>query len=259
MQEMISFSGGRSSAYMTNEILKGGREDRIVCFCNTGKENDATLDFVNNCDQLWGGNTVVWLEYNPDVPEKFSIVNYETAHRTADELKLSPFEKLILAKQFVPNPFVRFCTQELKVRTIKHYLLSIGWEHWTNVVGIRYDEPRRWMRMKTTDTKERWDITMPMVSWRVTIKEVHEFWDNMPFTLELAQEEGNCDYCFLKGKSKIKTLIKRNPEGVRWWIRMEKLTGGTFHKNYSYTELLEFIERSPELFDVDDSVDCFCG
>lgn len=259
MSEMISFSGGRSSAYMTNELLNYSRDNRVVCFCNTGKENDATLDFVNKCDLLWGGNTVVWLEFNPDVPEKFSIVNYETAHRTNDESKLSPFEKLIISKQFCPNPFARFCTQELKVRTIKHYLLSIGWEHWTNIVGIRYDEPRRWMRMKTVETKERWEVEMPMVAWRTVKADVNDFWKKMPFDLQLLPEEGNCDFCFLKGKNKIKSLIKRNPDGVKWWIRMEKLTGGQFHKNYSFETLLRFINASPELFDIDDTIDCFCN
>jgi len=49
MEEVLSFSGGRSSALMTIERLKANN-DSVVIFANTGKENEATLKFVNDCD-----------------------------------------------------------------------------------------------------------------------------------------------------------------------------------------------------------------
>ena len=45
----ISFSGGRTSAYMLHEIIKAnnGLPSRaVVAFQNTGKEMPQTLDFV---------------------------------------------------------------------------------------------------------------------------------------------------------------------------------------------------------------------
>ncbi len=50
---VISFSGGRTSAYMLWRILRahGGAlpDDVVVCFANTGREMSATLDFVREC------------------------------------------------------------------------------------------------------------------------------------------------------------------------------------------------------------------
>jgi hypothetical protein len=80
---------------MTEELLKDDRvrDNCIVSFQNTGKENDATLDFLHSCELRWKdlyGVEMIWLEYDPDQELKFQVVNYETAHRTGDESKPPP-------------------------------------------------------------------------------------------------------------------------------------------------------------------------
>ena len=55
---MISFSGGRTSAYMTERLLRELPPDQvIVCFANTGKEEPETLEFVRRCDEHWKNTT----------------------------------------------------------------------------------------------------------------------------------------------------------------------------------------------------------
>jgi 3'-phosphoadenosine 5'-phosphosulfate sulfotransferase (PAPS reductase)/FAD synthetase len=53
----ISFSGGRTSAYMLWKVLQahGGKlpDEAIVLFANTGKEDEATLQFVKDCEVNW--------------------------------------------------------------------------------------------------------------------------------------------------------------------------------------------------------------
>ena len=51
----ISFSGGRTSAYMLWRVLQAHDmslpNDVKVIFCNTGKEHEATLDFVRDIEK----------------------------------------------------------------------------------------------------------------------------------------------------------------------------------------------------------------
>ncbi|HBO79850.1 MAG TPA: Nin-like protein, partial [Cupriavidus sp.] len=66
----ISFSGGRTSAYMLWRVLQansGLPADTVVCFANTGKEVEATLRFVRDCATHWHV-PVHWLEYQPEAP-----------------------------------------------------------------------------------------------------------------------------------------------------------------------------------------------
>ena len=58
----VSFSGGRTSAYMCWWLLKNKSDeyDFIFVFANTGQEHEKTLEFVNECDKRFGLN-LVWL------------------------------------------------------------------------------------------------------------------------------------------------------------------------------------------------------
>lgn len=232
---VIQNSGGRSSAYMTERLLQDEKykNNCIILFQNTGKENDATLDFVNECDRRWQalyGKQIYWLEYNPDSEKKFDIVDFFTAHRTADITKKSPFEKLIKKRKFLPNRVARFCTQDLKIRISKYFMLSLGYKHWKSCIGIRYDEPRR--HNSKVDLKERFENFMPMIEWKTTKEDVNNFWKQMPFDLQLKPHEGNCDLCFLKGAGKKRQIIREHPEKADWWIKMENEIGATFRKDF---------------------------
>lgn len=59
---LISFSGGRTSAYMTKLIMDKQIKllndfKPFVVFANTGCEHPKTLEFVQKCDEVfnWGG------------------------------------------------------------------------------------------------------------------------------------------------------------------------------------------------------------
>jgi len=250
---MVSFSGGRSSAYMTDMLLKRlPVEDTVVCFANTGKEEPETLEFVHACDRHWGG-IVHWLEYDPVT--KFREVTYETASRRGE-----PFTGLIDKRKYLPNVVQRFCTQDLKIRPIKWFMMGLGHRYWTNVVGIRYDEPGRWSKVRGIAEKEGWDTWLPLVDWKVTKPMVLEYWKGMPFDLQMEHYQGNCDLCFLKGRNKIKRLLTEHPEKADWWIEQEQKVGGSFRKDLPLAKFLDAIRKAPTLFDYEDpDVECFCN
>lgn len=66
----ISFSGGETSAYMAQRLIKecNKTHEIITLFANTGEEAEETLEFVDKCDREFGLN-VIWLEadVNPEL------------------------------------------------------------------------------------------------------------------------------------------------------------------------------------------------
>lgn len=269
---VISFSGGRTSAYMLWRVMQahGGvlPPQSIVCFANTGKEEEATLKFVNDCAINWGVD-IHWLEFR-DNEQKFERVTYETASRNGQ-----PFEALIRKRKFLPNPIARFCTVELKVRTMHRYLKSIGIDEALNMIGIRADEQRRLNKIKNNDYGNDWPKIAPLGPAGVTKEHVGEFWRNQSFDLELPNingvtYHGNCDLCYLKGAQQIMKLVAEKPERAIWWAKMETLVqtsdsaygdGGRFRKDRPrYADILKFAENQGDMFGFDDnSIECFCG
>jgi len=61
---LISFSGGRTSAMMTRLLLTHpmyADREKVVLFANTGREDEATLQFVKDCDDHMSFQTI-WVE-----------------------------------------------------------------------------------------------------------------------------------------------------------------------------------------------------
>ena len=214
---LISFSGGRTSGFMLKKILDAYNgtlpEDLYVVFANTGKEMPQTLDFVRDCSDKWDCK-IHWLEL--EISDERPVyrtkeVNYETASRKGE-----PFEALIQRRKMLPNPVMRMCTQELKMNVMKRFMKDKGHKEWTNVVGLRYDEPRRVAKQNRQNDADinAWDSVCPLYQDKITVKEILEFWQKNNFDLKLTSENGqttagNCDLCYLKGT---KTLTKINKE-----------------------------------------------
>lgn len=268
---LISFSGGRTSAFLLKQILDahGGAlpPDVHVAFANTGKERPETLDFVRECAERWNVR-IRWVEYrtpsreevtglvhlpavraalvemeatlggpgrrtdkqrakirrevlraairSPQAAINFREVTWETASRRGE-----PFAAIIRRRNFVPNPVTRFCTQELKIRAMKNFMQSLGYAHWTNVLGIRADEPHRLAKVRNGVRNECYEVTMPLVADGITKPAINAWWSAQPFDLRLRPWEGNCDLCFLKGWAKRVRIARDNPELVDWWAEAE--------------------------------------
>jgi len=244
---IINFSGGRTSAYMAKRLIDEGGE-YLVSFQNTGKEMPQTLDFINECDKRWNLN-IVWLEYR--FGNHFEVVNYETASRDG-----RPFDEAIAhKKQFLPNQRLRYCTSFLKIDTLRRYLKSIGVNDYTSFNGIRYDEPRRWNKIKDS----KFDVELPLVQWKTTKADVLNWWKEQQFDLMVNEPYGNCDGCFLKGKGKLAIIAKEKPELFDWWIKHEEKSNGTFKKEISYQQLKDKSIAQQGMFDGDPSFECFCN
>lgn len=263
----ISFSGGRTSAYMLWRVLQSNEglpDDAIVCFANTGKEEEATLEFVRDCAEYWQV-PITWLEFR-DTEDRFEVVTFETASRNGE-----PFEALIRKRNYLPNPVTRFCTIDLKIRPIGRYLLSLGMADTKteaenmSMIGMRADEQRR--AAKIAD-KSR----IPLVTAGITKEDVGAFWRAQPFDLGLPNNNGvtmhgNCDLCFLKGGAQILSLIAEKPARAVWWAGMEALalaskpSGAVFRSDRpNYASMAQFANDQADMFDKnEEAIACFCG
>jgi len=211
---LISFSGGETSAYMLQYILRNYPNHNIkIVFANTGEENEATLIFAKRCQQYFNCE-IIWLEYER---LSFKIVDFETAYRSHDPIEIEnkwqnhPFRKYI-SHFGIPNQQNKTCTRDLKEYIINRYLSSIGWtdSKYTKAIGIRIDEIDRLGKL--------W---YPLAMLGITKPMINQFWNKMPFRLELKGYEGNCKTCWKKSIRKLVTIARENPSRFDFFKQME--------------------------------------
>jgi 3'-phosphoadenosine 5'-phosphosulfate sulfotransferase (PAPS reductase)/FAD synthetase len=209
----------------------------------------------------------VWLEYRPG--SEFAIVDFDSLSRNGE-----PFEAVIAQRSgTLPNPRSRYCSSELKTRTMHRYLRSIGWDEWETLIGIRADEPRRVAKFRFNphpETKSEY-VRIPLADAFVTAKEVGDFWRSQPFDLELPNNNGktmhgNCDLCFLKPSAQVFSLIAEKPERAVWWAKQEANARATADGRFfridrpSYAEMARFAADQRNIFDPnEEAISCFCG
>lgn len=267
---LISFSGGRTSAYMLWRILQahGGMlpADVHVCFANTGKEREETLRFVHECATRWGVR-VRWLEWRAGAgattEDRFEEVGFNSASRDGE-----PLRAIFRRKKYLPNAVTRFCTAEAKIATMTQFMLAQGYERWTNVVGLRADEPHRLLKQvfRNMQGKERWRSVCPLAVAGVIKRHVMRFWLGanqwgtdrrypLPqgFDLGLDDHDGNCDACMLKGFGVLAHIERKTPGTLDWWIAEEDELGATFVTEYTYREIQRLAQSSAELPGIDAS------
>lgn len=243
---LISFSGGRTSAFMTRLLTTHAefkKRELLVVFANTGKEFEATLEFVNECDKRWNLN-VVWLE--ADVTQEkgigttFRIVNFETASRQGE-----PFERVI-SKYGVPNKQFPHCTRELKQMPIKKYMQSLGYTDWHTSVGIRSDEPHRLNRGNDSNFINPF---FPLAGELISVDNafIRNWWARQDFDLKLKDYQSNCDLCWKKSKRKRLTLLSENSSVADWWAKMELEYGNGYQfdqrEGLTIQELVELAKQ----------------
>lgn len=275
----VSFSGGRTSAYMAYWMLNNlaDKYELVFVFANTGQEHEETLRFVNECDKAWSLG-VVWIEAVIHKGERkgctHKIVSYETAARKGE-----PFEAVI-EKYGIPNPDYPHCNRELKLNPIFSYKRSLGLKTSHKMaIGIRSDEMDR-MAGDTSDT----GAFYPLISMNPTTKEeVRHWWAEQDFDLNIPEHMGNCVTCWKKSDRKLMTIAKHEVERFEFFARMEsehKDTGAgdaqrVFFRKHktaldiiatSKTPFVEFADHMPELqldmlgFDINTlDIEASCG
>ena len=232
MVKVYNISGGRTSGLMVAENYQQGD---LVIFCDTGREHPKTYKFLHDFE-AFENIPIIWLKYD------------------------GGFTKLIKKRKMIPNIMMRFCTIELKIKTARRYLRSLGITQYQNFIGFRYDEQKR-----IYNYKEHWktvQTSFPLNDAKITKPMVLDYWRNKPYDLETPPILGNCDLCFLKGKNAIIQILREQPELADKWIEDEKIVNATYINGISYSKMLELSKRpyfkQQSLFDLEPSFNCSC-
>lgn len=209
MKKVVSFSGGRTSAYLCYLMIeKYGRDNVDFIFLDTGAEHPKTYEFIKNVNLNFQINlTCIRTDFRKlGVGNSFKIIDINSL-----SFDLKPYSGL-LKKYGVPE--LGFgCTKDLKERLFKKYCDNKygkqGYETW---LGIRTDEPKRLSLKKgirylaEISDFEKEDV----LSW----------WSGQPFDLEIPEWLGNCVFCPKKSNLKLAAAQRDEPELYIKWLDM---------------------------------------
>lgn len=227
---VVAFSGGESSAKALELVLNKFSKTHkiIVCFCNTGEEDEETFIFSKKIQEYFNVD-IVWLEY--ESKRGFNIVDFETAYRITDweeenEYPNHPFHKWVIDYGLPQYP-ERTCTREMKERTITRYLSSIGAmpRMCVRVVGIRFDE----IAKRKPDPKQYYPLILAGVTKR-SLNRYFEF--EMPFRLNLESYLGNCGVCISKSIRNLCTIARKVPRKFKFFKFLSDKYGYGEHTYY---------------------------
>lgn len=241
MQRVINFSGGKTSAFMTIQEYKEGD---LVIFCDTGREHPKTYKFIND------------FEAHENIP----IIRLK--YKNSDD----PFDQLLKDRDYkrIPYRMNRFCTDELKIKTARRYLVSLGIKKYINKIGFRFDEELRVKRhiekIKSVKT------VFPLYESKIDKQQINDFWSKKPYNLEIPSILGNCTLCFMKGKNAIMAILREYPELAIPWINDEenakKHFGHQYIKGISIKQLSEIAQnnlfKDYNLNEIKPAFDCAC-
>lgn len=222
---IVSCSFGKSSMFMANWLIENKSDiyDLHFLFANTGREMEETLIFGDKCQKHFGIN-LIWLEadINPKkgIGPRHKIVNFKTASRNGE-----PFESLI-KKEGIPNIKRAMCTDRLKTQVMRSWMRENGFLKRgycaPTAIGMRADEPKR--NNPDSPVAKRYNLVYPLSHWidgGIDKQDVNDFWEQMPFNLEIEDYQGNCITCFKKSDKKLLRIAKENPEYFSWNSKME--------------------------------------
>lgn len=215
MHNVVSFSGGRTSAYLVykiEEMRKSGEIENVdYIFMDTGAEHPKTYEFIKKCVDHFGID-LTCLRTKVD-PERGVGTSYTVVSIDECKCDLKPW-RAYAEKYGVPQVPFADCTKELKITPYEKYVKEkYGKDGYITWLGIRADEPKR----LTPKDNIRY---LAEISDFEKI-DIFNWWKRQPFDLEIESEWlGNCVFCLKKGISRVALAVRDEPELAKEWSEL---------------------------------------
>lgn len=212
MHHVVSFSGGRTSAYlvylMEQKRIHEGWDVHYV-FMDTGAEHPMTYRFVREVVKFWDIPLIVLrAKINPELGVGVTFEEFTPADIQTHKMPtLKPFIDMV-KKYGTPYTGGAFCTERLKLQPFKKYCDErFGRGEYTTWIGIRADEPRR--------LKEREGMRYLAELSDFDKDDVIDWWCGQPFDLQINEHLGNCVFCIKKSTPKLGLATQQERGAMR--------------------------------------------
>lgn len=210
MKKVVSFSGGRTSAYLCYLMKEKFRDEVDFVYMDTGAEHPKTYEFIKNVNRAFDLN-LTCLRTDFDTPlgkgNKYFVVGI-------DDIKadLKPFSEM-MGKYGTPYVGGMFCTDRMKLVPFTKYCNDkYGKGNYETWLGIRADEPKRLSKKK--------GIRYLAEISDFDKQDVLRWWSNQAFDLEIPEHLGNCVFCPKKSNLKLAAAQRDEPEVYLNWLDM---------------------------------------
>ena len=214
MKKVVSFSGGRTSAYLcTIMIDKFGRDNVDFIYMDTGAEHPKTYEFIKNVNKIFDLNLICLRgDFNQPLGKghTYNVVDIESIQHD-----LGPFTEMV-KKYGTPSTAGKWCTSRMKQEIHDMYCDDhYGKENYETWIGIREDEPRRLGNIgKSQFIRYMAEIT------NADKQEVISWWDGKSYDLGIPEWLGNCVFCFKKSNLKLAAAQRDEPTLYSDWLDM---------------------------------------
>jgi len=257
---VASWSGGKDSTFMVDQLLRNGDPLDLIVFSNTGYEFDLMYEYINKVKEFWeiryGANVVL---LNPEEEGRAIWSKWAEGAFTRGQHKGKP-------RGFPFSIGMSWCTRELKVNPMKKFIAEkFPDKKVFHYVGIAYDEPKR-------ISEDDENLLYPIYDWGIIEKEVEEILVDREMHNPLYNHFSRTG-CYLCPKQNLKSLFKLWKFYPKEWQEMKDLAdryekmGAAIIKirNYTVQELeekfkdLELKGKEPENNREEDlEIGCFC-
>ena len=241
---LASVSGGKDSTAMCLYLKEQGIEYRALHF-DTGWEHPATVEYLRDVLPRYIGPIEVHSR-EPDLDDE------REAYAVELEAMLgwrSPFVRWTLRKAYFPRRMGRWCTQELKIYTVRGVMRA---EHEAgrlpvNVVGIRAAELQARAKLPERELSTTLDcmVWRPLIAWTERdVIDIHHRHGVPPNPLYLrGSRRVGCWPCIMAGKTDLRAL---DEDRIRIIERLESIVGVLQEKRAA--DKGETLEYTPHLF-----------
>lgn len=209
MKKVVSFSGGRTSAYLCHLMVERfGRENVDFVFMDTGFEHPNTYDFVKEVDTAFGLNLICLRgDFSRQLGDGvgFSVVDINQCKQD-----FVPFSNM-MKKYGIPYIGGMFCTDRMKLQPFKKYCDDkYGKGNYETWLGIRSDEPKR------LTPKDGIRYLAEISEFEK--QDVLDWWKKQSFDLQIDEWLGNCVFCPKKSNLKLAAAQRDEPEIYLQWL-----------------------------------------